>query len=156
MISIIVAIGKNNVIGKDNDLPWHYPEDLTYFKETTLNHAVLMGSKTFLSILTRLKKPLPKRRNIVVSRTLNYQHQDVEVIRDLETFLKTPHDEEIFIIGGKQIYEVALNYADRLYITHINKDYDGNVFFPKIDYDKYQLISRRDVNELSFCIYERK
>ncbi|MDD3171845.1 MAG: dihydrofolate reductase [Bacilli bacterium] len=155
MISIIVAIGKNNLIGKGNDLPWHYPEDLKYFKEKTLNKTVLMGENTFYSIVNRLGKPLPNRRSIVATLTPDFKYPHVEVINDLIPFLKEEHREEIFIIGGKQIYKLALPYADRLYITHVNKDYDGDVFFPEIDFDNYSLISKKEVGELTFCIYQR-
>lgn len=155
MISIIVAIAKNNVIGLKNDLPWHYPVDLQYFKKTTLNKTVLMGSKTFYSIINRLSKPLPNRKNIVVTRNESFSYPGVEVVHDLISFLEKPHNEEIFIIGGKQIYETSLLYADRLYITHIDKEYKGDVFFPKIDYDKYKLISKKTIDELAFCVYEK-
>lgn len=155
MISLIVAIAKNNVIGLDNDLPWHYPQDLKYFKQMTLNKTVLMGSKTFTSIVNRLSKPLPKRDNIVVTRNKSFAYPGVKVVHDLISFLEEPHEEEIFVIGGKEIYELSLPYADRLYITHIDKEYNGDVFFPKIDYNKYELISKTTFGELAFCIYEK-
>lgn len=155
MISLIVAIGKNNVIGLNNDLPWYYPSDLKYFKETTLNHQVVMGRATFESIINRIGKPLPKRQNIVVTRDKNFNYPNVQVVHDLEAFLDKSHTEEIFVIGGKQIYDLALKYANRLYITHINKEYPGNVYFSEIDYSKYTLVSKRDEDELSFCVYER-
>ena len=155
MISIIVAIGNHNLIGKGNDLPWHYPEDLQYFKEKTLNKTVLMGENTFYSILDRLHKPLPKRNNIIATLNQDFTYPGVTVIHDLISFLKQPHPEEIFIIGGKQIYHLALPYADRLYITHVNKDYEGDVYFPEIDYQQYQVIYENIVGELVFRIYEK-
>ncbi len=155
MINLIVAIGNNNIIGKGNDLPWHYPEDLQYFKKTTLNKTVLMGEKTFYSIVSRIGKPLPKRKSIVATLDHAFQYESVEVVYDLINYLQNT-DEEIFIIGGKQIYELSLPYAKRLYITHINKDYDGDIYFPKINYSEYKLISKQDSSEdLSFCVYER-
>ncbi|MGI6710067.1 MAG: dihydrofolate reductase [Bacilli bacterium] len=156
MISIIVAIGKNNLIGKGNDLPWHYPEDLNYFKQTTLNKTVLMGEQTFYSIFDRIKKPLPNRDNIVATLDKDFNFPGVKVTNDLISFLKQKHEEEIFVIGGLQIYKLALPYADRLYITHINKEYEGDVFFPEIDFANYKLISKKEVGDLAFCIYERK
>lgn len=158
MISIIVAIDKNNLIGNKNSLPWNYPEDLKYFREITLNKTVLMGKNTFISILNRNNKPLPKRKNIVVShdKNLKFDFENVEVVNDLEKFLTTNKNEEIFVIGGKQIYEFSLPYASRLYITHINKEYVGDTYFPKIDYEKFHLISNKVAGELNFCIYERK
>lgn len=158
MISIIVAIGKNNLIGKDNNLPWHYKEDLQYFKETTIGKSVLMGENTFFSILSRINKPLPKRNNIVATLDKNFMYPGVSVTYNLIEFLNLHKDdeEEIFVIGGKQIYGLALPYAKKLYITHIDKDYEGNVYFPEIDYSKYSLVSSRINNELSFNVYEKK
>ena len=152
MFSIIVAIGPHNVIGKGNDLPWHYSEDLKYFKEKTLNHSVFMGYNTFLSIYNRLGKPLPKRKNYV----LTYEETlpgDAIPIHSLE---ELPKEEEIFVIGGKMIYEMMLPHADYLYITHVNKEYEGDVFFPTIDYSKFDLISSNEVGELNFCVYKKK
>lgn len=156
MISIIVAIGKNNLIGKGNDLPWNYPEDLKYFRKKTSGKTVLMGEATFYSIHSRIGKPLPNRKNIVATFDENFKYDGVEVIHDLVSFLKEKHDEEIFIIGGKQIYKVSLPYADRLYITHVNKEHEGDVFFPEIDYEKYNLISSEKNGYLDFSVYERK
>lgn len=155
MISIIVAISKNNVIGKDNDLPWHYPSDLKYFKETTLHKTVVMGSNTFKSIISRNKKPLPNRTNIVVTRNKDFSYPGVIVVNDLVEFLQQDHQEEIFIIGGKQIYEQALGFTERLYITHIDEEYEGDTFFPEVDYTKYKLISKKEEGKLTFCIYEK-
>ncbi|HKM29904.1 MAG TPA: dihydrofolate reductase [Bacilli bacterium] len=155
MISIIVAIGRNNLIGKGNDLPWYYPLDLKYFKEKTLNKTVLMGENTFYSIVDRLNKPLPKRKSIVATLNPEFSYPGVEVVNDLIGFLQQEHQEEIFVIGGKQIYNLALPYADRLYITHIDKDYAGDVYLPAIDYSKYQIISENIVGDLKFCIYKK-
>lgn len=152
MISLIVAISKNNVIGLNNKLPWHYSEDLKYFKDTTMNKTVLMGKSTFISI----GKPLPKRHNIVVTRDLEFTHPGVEVINDLDAFINAKHDEEVFIIGGKQIYQQTLPFADKLYITYINREYQGDVFFPEVDYSLFEKISQRDSDELSFCVFQRK
>lgn len=155
MISLIVAIAKNNVIGLNNQLPWHYKNDLKYFKEVTTNHKVVMGMKTFQSIIDRNGKILPNRENYVVTRNLKFNYPNVTVINDLKSFLKQNHQDEIFIIGGSQIFDIALDYADRLYITHINKEYDGDVFFPEVNFSEFKLISKRDEDELSFCVYER-
>ena len=155
MISIIVAISQNGIIGKNQELPWNYPEDLRYFKQTTTNHKIVMGRSTFESIVSRLHQPLPNRKNIVVTKNVNWQYPDVEVIHDFETYLKTPCEEEIFIIGGRQIYQTALPYAKRLYITHIRRNYEGDVSFPKIDFSLFRLIKETISDELSFCVYER-
>lgn len=158
MISLIWAMDKNNLIGIDNDLPWHYSEDLKYFKEKTTGKKVIMGENTFYSILNRIGKPLPHRKNIVATLDTNFKRDDVEVTYDLIKFLKDNQDteEEIFVIGGKQIYALSLPYAKRLYITHINKEHQGNVYFPQIDYSKYNIISKKIVDVLNFVIYERK
>lgn len=153
MISMIFAIDPTGLIGKDNDLPWNYPEDLQYFKYVTLNKTVLMGVTTFESIVSRLNKPLPNRKSIVASLN-DYSYPGVEVINDLESFLKTPHEEEIFVIGGKTIYEIAFPYADRLYITHIKKVYEGDTYLD-LDLSDFHLVKSDDNKELTFSIYER-
>lgn len=157
MISLIFAMDINNLIGKDNDLPWHYSEDLKYFKAVTSGKKVVMGENTFFSIVNRIGKPLPNRENYVATLTNDFNYPNVNVINDLISFLKTIKDvsEEYFIIGGKTIYELSLPYADRLYITHINKEYEGNVYFPKINYSEYKKIKSNKIDELDFCVYER-
>lgn len=155
MVSIIVAIGRNNVIGKGNLLPWNYSEDLKYFKKTTLHKTVIMGENTFKSIISYLNKPLPNRTSVIATLT-DYQYKDIEVTKDIISYLKHyPKDKEIFVIGGKVIYDLTLDLADRLYITHIDKDYEGDVFFKTIDYSKYRLISEKIVGELNWSVYER-
>ena len=155
MVNLIVAIGKNNLIGLNNELPWHYPEDMKYFRETTRNKKVIMGEQTFKSILGYINKPLPNRTSIIATLT-DYTYEEVEVTNDIITFLKEfPKEEEIFIIGGKIIYDLTLDLADRLYITHVNKEYEGNLFFKEIDYSKYNKISSRVSGDLEFAVYER-
>lgn len=155
MVNLIVAIGKNNVIGIDNLLPWHYKEDLEYFKRTTMNKKVIMGEQTFKSILGYIKKPLPNRTSVIATLT-DYTYPGVETTNDIIGFLKNfPKDEEIFIIGGKIIYDLTLDVADRLYITHVNKEYEGNVFFKDIDYSKYKVVSKKESGDLVFAVYER-
>lgn len=158
MISMIWAMDKNNLIGKGNDLPWNYPEDLKYFKEKTMGKKVIMGENTFYSIENRIHKPLPGRKNVVATLNKEFHYEGVEVTFDLISYLKEHEndDEDIFVIGGKQIYLLALPYAKRLYITHINKEYVGDVYFPTIDYSKYNVISKIQEKELDFVIYERK
>jgi dihydrofolate reductase len=155
MVSLIVAIGKNNLIGKGNKLPWHYKEDMQYFKEKTMNKKVIMGEQTFKSIISYINKPLPGRTSIIATLT-DYTYPGIEVTNDIIKYLKNfPKDEEIFIIGGKVIYDLTLDLADRLYITHINKDYSGDVYFKEIDYSKYKLISETINGDLNWSIYER-
>lgn len=154
MINIIVAVSKNNVIGKNNDIPWYYPEDLKYFKKVTIGKKVLMGAKTFASIINRLGRPLPGRENYVVTRNQNFSYPNVTVINDLEKFIKSVAD-DVFVIGGSSIYEQTLPFADRLYITFIDEEYEGDTYLPKIDFQKFHLIEKKTRGKLSFCIYQR-
>lgn len=131
MISLIAAIGKNNELGKGNTLLWHMPADMKYFRETTLLHPVVMGRKTFESI----GRPLPNRRNIVITRDLNYKKEGVEIVHSLNEALDLFPDqkEEIFMIGGAEIYRQVMPIADKLYITHIKaEDKNADAFFPEI------------------------
>lgn len=154
MITIIVAIGKNFVIGKDGWMPWNIPEDLRQFKEKTLNHTVVMGRKTFEAI----GRPLPKRKNIVVTRDPRWHFDGVETIGDLEAFLQEMQskEEEIFIAGGAQIYQMALPYADKLIISHIDTEIDGDTFFPKWDRSKFNVTDTVDYKDFSVKTYIKK
>lgn len=153
MISLIFATDPNHLIGIDNDLPWHYSEDLKYFKKTTINKTVLMGLNTFHSIVSRIHKPLPNRKHIVASLDA-FAYPGVLVISDLIGFLKEKHEEEIFVIGGKTIYELAFPYADKLYITHIKKAHVGNVYLD-FSLENFKQISKKETDDLIFAIYER-
>ena len=160
MISLIWAMAKNNLIGKDNMLPWSYKEDIKYFRATIKDHAVLVGDKTHESILSyRNGKKFPDVKYYVSTIFPEVSYDDVIMVRDLKKFLEEKHDEEIFVIGGRTIYNLSLPYADRLYITFIDKEFDGNVYFPEIDFSKYNLIKEvKGVEnpELRFCVFERK
>lgn len=162
MIIIIAAIAKNNAIGKNNALIWHLPADLKRFKKITSGHHILMGRKTFESI----GKPLPNRTSIVITTKKNYQNQNKCIIANsIEEAIKlAKNDSKIFIIGGAQIYKQVLekDLADRLDITLIDKEFEADVFFPKIDKKKWKKISREDfkANEknkynYSFISYKR-
>ncbi|MFA5380803.1 MAG: dihydrofolate reductase [Candidatus Izemoplasmatales bacterium] len=155
MISLIFAIDPHQLLGKGNDLPWHYPEDLQYFKKTTRGKTVLMGLETFQSIISRNGKPLPNRHSVVASLS-PFTYEGVDVINDLHAYLKTPRDEEIFVIGGKTIYELSLPFANRLYVTHIEKVYEGDIYFTKLDLSQFHLIRETLGQGLRFAIYERK
>ena len=138
MVSIIVAVAQNGTIGDKNSLLWHIKEDMRFFRTTTSGHAVIMGRKTFESLGS---KPLPKRQNIVITR------QDVAFEGALtahslqEAIAMAEGDEEVFIIGGAQIYAQALECADRLYLTLVERDYEGDTSFPEIDYRYWQLVA---------------
>lgn len=156
MISIIVAFDQNQLIGMNNQLPWHYKEDLQYFKQTTIYHDILMGRRTFESILSYQNKPLPNRHHIVLTRQMSYNHEQVTIIDDLKHFLVNyPESKELFIIGGRSIYQQTLPFADRLYVTHIDASFIGDTYFPSIDWNEWRCIKAEQINELSFNIYER-
>ncbi|HAX74010.1 MAG TPA: dihydrofolate reductase [Firmicutes bacterium] len=156
MISLIVAYDKNKVIGLNNQLPWHFKDDLKYFKETTWGHDIFMGRKTFDSILAYKDTPLPGRHNIVLTTSKNYDHYDITVVNDLIQFIKNyPEDKELFVIGGSSVYEQTLPYADRLYITHIDGEYEGDAYFPSFDNQAFKCIKTTSQDPLTFAIYER-
>lgn len=156
MISLIVAMTKEGVIGINNKMPWYYSEDLKHFKKITVGKTVLMGRKTFQSVISRNGKILPNRHNVVLTRDRSFIYDGIEVIHNIDEYILNNKSKEIIIMGGKEIYTLALPYCERLYITFINKSYKGDIYFPKIDFDKYDLISQEDIEELSFCVYEVK
>ncbi len=138
MVSIIVAIAQNGTIGDKNSLLWHIKEDMRFFRTITSGHAVVMGRKTFESLGS---KPLPKRKNIVITRA-DRSFEGAFTAHSLEEAIAMAEgDEEIFIIGGAQIYAEALSVADRMYITRVERDYEGDTSFPTIDYSKWRLVS---------------
>jgi len=156
MISIIVAIAKNNVIGKSNELPWYIPEDLKHFKKITEGKTVLMGRKTFESIVARLGKPLPNRQNVVVTKDPEFSPPpDVHVFGDLDRALGAFKDKDLFIIGGASIYKQTIDKSDKLYITEVDQTIDGDAFFPEIDLNKWKEASRDPHEGFSFVTYKR-
>ena len=156
-ISIIAAIAKNNVIGKKNALPWYLPEDLKRFKALTTGKTVLMGRKTFESILDKLGKPLPNRKNIVVTRKQGIPYPaGVLVYSDLSEALKNHESEELFVIGGGEVYRQTLDKAEVLYITHVDQEIDGDVFFPAIDRRQWKKIQDEPHPGFSFARYARQ
>jgi len=160
-LSLIVATANNNIIGKDNDMPWHLPADLAYFKKTTLGKPIIMGRKTFESI----GRPLPGRRNIVISRDVNYQADGIESVTSVDAALALVEGvDEVMVIGGGAIYAHCMSAATRLYVTHINADIDGDTQFPAFDTDNdwkkvaSECSSADDKNayDLDFAVYQRK
>mgnify|MGYP002519572417 CR=1 FL=1 len=140
MVSIIVAVAQNGVIGDKNALLWHISEDMRFFRRTTSGHPVIMGRKTYDS----LGRPLPNRTNVVISRTTK-EIEGCTVVGSLEEAIALfPKEEEIFIIGGAQIYALALEVADRLYLTRVFHSYEGDTSFPAIDYSIWKQTSRED------------
>ena len=135
-VSLIVAVAENGVIGKDNDLIWDLPKDMRFFKETTMGHHVIMGRKNFESIPERFR-PLPNRTNVIISRQSDYQAEGCVVLNSLEAALKVAQengDPEPFIIGGGQIYKLALsnNLVDKIYLTKVHYSFEGDTFFPEL------------------------
>nr|WP_223270247.1 type 3 dihydrofolate reductase [Colwellia sp. C1TZA3] len=159
MLSMIVAHANNRVIGKNNDMPWHLPADLAYFKKTTLGKPIIMGRKTFQSI----GRPLPGRKNIVISRDDNFQAEGVEVVHSVDAALALVVDNaEAMVIGGGAIYQHCLAAAQRLYITHINADIDGDTYFPEYDLTVWKKIAsdirpsdEKNLYQLDFSVYEK-
>ena len=158
MISIIVAVAKNGVIGDKNSLLWHISEDMRFFRQTTSGHPVIMGRKTYES----LGRPLPNRTNVVISRTIDHI-EGCTVVGSLEEAVAMfPSDEEVFIIGGAQIYALALKVADRFYLTRVEHKYEGDTSFPEWDAKQWSLKSRQAFecgekypHPFAFEIYER-
>ena len=138
-LSIAVAVGENFAIGKNNQLLWHMPADLKFFKQTTLGHTVIMGRKTFDSV----GRPLPNRRNIVITRDSELRIENVEVVNSLDEALEITKTEAkpVFIVGGAEIYRQALHKTDTLYLTTIHHTFDADTFFPEIDRDEWELVN---------------
>lgn len=138
---LVAALDKNQLIGRGNDLPWHLPADLKHFKKLTENQSVLMGKNTFLSILKRLGKPLPNRRNIVLSHSLlPKDFPGAEILPHLEALQKINNPPpELYIIGGSSIYEALLPHADAMVLTHIDAAFEGDAYFPPINWHEWTI-----------------
>ena len=159
MLSIIVAKSKNNVIGKDNKLLWKLPEDLKRFKKLTTGHTIIMGRKTFESI----GRVLPNRKHVILSNNPDFKidNKNVEIVHSVNDLQKYIDDnEENFVIGGAMIYSLLMPFVTKLYVTEVNKEFDGDAVFPKIDLTKWEEISResKEENNLNydFVDYSRK
>lgn len=159
MLSLIVAIAQNNIIGKDNKLVWHLPADMRFFRNTTMGHTLIMGRKTFESF----GKPLPGRKSIVITRQKDWQYEGVTVVHSLQDAIGTvPGDEEVFIIGGAEVYRQAMPYCQKMYITIIHFDFEGDTYFPPVDYSQWKLMSdvmhlpdEKNLYSYSFRVFER-
>ncbi|AWX57656.1 dihydrofolate reductase [Brevibacillus brevis] len=156
MISLIVAYARNQVIGKDGDMPWHLPADLKNVKELTTGKTIVMGRKTFESI----GKPLPNRKNVVLTRSQDFHPEGVDVVHTKEEVLAMG---DVIIFGGAEIYRQFLDVVDRLYITEIDLETEGDTFFPAWNRDAYSLVDKREgivdeknVHPHAFYVYERK
>ncbi|AIF43619.1 dihydrofolate reductase [Virgibacillus sp. SK37] len=161
MISLLVAMDKNHVIGHNNGMPWHLPKDLRFFKEKTTGQTIIMGRKTFDS----MGGSLPNRKNVVISRNKKLKNE-VEVIHDLETvkeWNRQHPEQEFFVIGGGNIFKQALPFADRMYITWIDEEFEGDTYFPTFSDEEWNLTSKTkgEKNETNpydyyFLQYDRK
>ena len=142
MINIVVAKASNNVIGAKNDLIWHLPNDLKHFKSITSGHPIIMGRKTFES----LGRPLPNRTNIVVTRDQNWNAEGIEIVSSLSKAIEVAKTiaDDIFVIGGGNIYKQAMEFTDILYITEVHHEFDGDTYFPEIDNDEWEEVERED------------
>jgi len=162
MLSIIVAIAKNNVIGKDNKLIWHLPEDLKRFKQLTTGHTIIMGRKTFES----LGRVLPNRKHIVLTKDTSFQidNQNVEIVNDikeLDKYIKL--EEECFVIGGAIVYAQLMPKVEKMYITKIHKKFDGDAYFPVIDEENWIILEKsqgvkdeKNPYDYEYITYKRK
>ena len=161
MISFIVAMDKNRLIGKNNQLPWHLPEDLKFFKRVTMGHPIVMGRKTHESI----GRILPGRENIVITRQQDYKCKGCTMFYSIDAFVNycKEQNDEIFVIGGAEIFKDTFPYADRLYITFINEEFEGDTYFPNFNVEEWNLVSiekgiKDEMNpyDYEFRIYDRK
>jgi dihydrofolate reductase len=157
-VTMIAAVARNGVIGAGDRLPWRLPADLAYFKRQTLGKTVVMGARTFRS----LGRPLPGRHNVVLSRRMAEAPEGCDLVRSVEEALQRYGDRELMVIGGAEVYRQFLPHADRLLLTEIDAEAEGDVFFPPYDRSEWKLVSRTpglvdEKNTLphAFCVYER-
>ncbi|MBL4953841.1 dihydrofolate reductase [Neobacillus sp. OS1-32] len=160
MISFIVAMDENRLIGRNNQLPWHLPEDLKFFKRMTLGHPVAMGRKTHESI----GRTLPGRENLIITRQFGYQSEGCKIFYSIDDFIHycREQNEEIFVIGGAEIFRETLKYAERLYITLIHHQFEGDTYFPAFNLADWKLVSsekglkdEKNPYDYEFRIYEK-
>ncbi|MFZ3588725.1 dihydrofolate reductase [Bacillus sp. DJP31] len=160
MISFVVAMDENRVIGKDNALPWHLPADLAYFKQVTMGKPILMGRKTHESI----GRALPGRENIILTRNTNYQSATCTVIHDLGDVqrLSQESEQELCVIGGAELFRELLSTAAKLYMTQIHHEFEGDTYFPEVDWKEWTVIDRKqgvkdekNPYDYEYVIYER-
>ena len=159
MTTIIAALDRNRLIGVNNDLPWRLSADLQNFKKLTSGHAIIMGRVTWDS----LGRPLPKRHNIVITRNSKFKAEGCTVVNSLEQAIEICKDEKAFIIGGAQIYKLAMELADQMILTEVDTEASGDTWFPEIDYSQWQLTNKekhsadeKNEHNFSFCTYRKK
>jgi len=151
-IILLAAVGANHVIGRDGEMPWHLPEDLAHFKATTMGHTLVMGRKTYDSI----GRALPGRRTIVMTSQLGWHAPSVEVAHSLAEALALAGPTEVFIVGGGEVYQQAMPFADQLMLTEVDQSPEGDVVFPPIDPAHWRETARQAHDGFAFVTYERK
>lgn len=160
MISIIVAIAKNGVIGNNNTLPWHLPADLKYFRNTTMGHTIVMGRRNYEDI----GRALPGRKNVVLTRSKTFSAENCLIAHSVDEVREmVDENDETFIIGGAEVYRLFLPCAEKLYITHVDVAVEGNITFPAYDAGEWELESEESVSATKentlpfrFCVYRRR
>jgi len=160
IVSLIAAMAENRAIGLDAALPWRLPRDMRHFKELTTGHTVVMGRKTY----DTLPRPLPNRRNVVITRDVSYVASGADVFHSLQDALRTvAENEEVFVAGGAEIYRLALPFADRIYLTVVHTVLEGDTFFPEFEMSDWLLqedtrydSDERHIYSFSFRLYERR
>ncbi|WP_240374487.1 dihydrofolate reductase [Bacillus piscicola] len=140
MIAFVVAMDKNRVIGNNNDIPWHLPADLRHFKEVTTGHPIVMGRKTYESI----GRPLPGRRNIIMTGNRDYQAPGCDIVSTVEEVLDISKTQETHVIGGETLFEQFFPHAEKLYLTIIHDAFTGDTFFPKFDEEEWNVVDRKE------------
>jgi dihydrofolate reductase len=158
-ISYIVAMDIQQAIGLGNDLPWRLPADLAYFKKTTMDHTILMGRKTYESI----GKPLPNRTNVILTQNKNYHAEGCLIVHSVEEAVEQFKNEEVFVIGGAEVFQLFMSAVDRLYITLIEHEFEADTYFPEFDIEDWVLVSSEDgikdaknLYDYSFLIYTKR
>ncbi|WP_188205976.1 dihydrofolate reductase [Alkalibacillus aidingensis] len=160
MYSLIVAMDENQAIGYNKGMPWHLPNDLKYFKEVTQGHPIVMGRKTFESI----GRPLPKRHNIIMTRDPQYQQEGCTIIHSWDQLKEVVTDEnEVFIIGGSELFQIAMPHVSRMYLTVIHEQFPADTYFPEVDFSEWNLVKKirgerdeKNVYGHTFYVYDRK
>ncbi len=156
MIKLIWAMNEDNLIGKDDKIPWHIKEDLLYYKSKTKNQTVLMGDVTYYSLKSYYKdRPLPYGKIYIATLNKDLKIDEAIMVYDLNAFLKDCK-EDLFVVGGSTVYKLALPYADKLYISRVHGHHEGNVYFPKFDLKEYILVSKTESAEVDYLIYDKK
>lgn len=153
IISLIAAMSKNGVIGDDNKLPWHIPQELQHFKKTTRGKPIVMGRKTFASLNNQA---LPQRKNIIISKNLCFEAEHCVVVHSVDEAINEAGDcPELMVIGGAEIFKLFLPVADKIYLSIINKEVSGDTYFPEIDSSEWKLVSDEKHEEFRVLVYER-